>query len=409
MATTSTPGRDERLDRLRGPVPPRPYDARTIAALTANPGCARRAVLDAAGVDKRAVAELLGSGPRFGRSPFAISRGNAFEKLVKADGGAALLRLLRERLGIAVGEHEWIDLGGGDRESRYRRTGRLFAGAAAGSASDPRAVSDADAAPAAIADHPLLALEVAGRIAYLEANVVVFPTAAPAGSGWQLAEIKSFPVIDGRADPVKAGEAATQAAVYVLALQELMAEIGSTRDAVSTDVVLVCPSDFTNTPDAAVVDVRRQLAAVRRQLDRLPSITALLDGLDDAVTFDLAPDTAGLPTRDPADLSRAVGAIEARYVPECVSRCEMAFHCRQEARAFGSTDLFGRAVRDSLGGVATVRDVIAFAARSDEALASHPQYATAGPDGSPIDAEAVRLLRTARRARTEALLAVAVA
>src|SRR5438270_10649604 len=42
----------DRLAELRGPVPPRHHDARTIAALTANPGCARRAVLDAAGVDK---------------------------------------------------------------------------------------------------------------------------------------------------------------------------------------------------------------------------------------------------------------------------------------------------------------------------------------------------------------------
>ena len=50
MAQTSTP--DARLDRLRGPVAPRRHNARTIAALTGNPGCTRRAVLDGAGVDK---------------------------------------------------------------------------------------------------------------------------------------------------------------------------------------------------------------------------------------------------------------------------------------------------------------------------------------------------------------------
>jgi len=67
----------DRLAELRGPVPPRHHDARTIAALTGNPGCSRRAVLDAAGVDKRALAERIGFGARFGQSPFAISRGNA--------------------------------------------------------------------------------------------------------------------------------------------------------------------------------------------------------------------------------------------------------------------------------------------------------------------------------------------
>jgi hypothetical protein len=422
MATTSTPERDDRadrLDRLRGPVPPRPHDARTIAALTANPGCDRRAVLDAAGVDKRAVAERLGSGPRFGQSPFAISRGHAFEKLVKADGGAVLLRLLREVLGLDVGEseHGWTDLGDGDRRRRSQRTRELFAAAAA----DP-------GAPAVLADHPLLALEVGGRTAYVEPDVVAFrvggaanprsgadPGSAP-GPRWQLAEIKSFPMIDGRADPVKAGEAATQAAVYVLALQALMTDLGLPAELVSTDVVLVCPKDFTNTPDAALVDVRRQLAAVRRQLDRLPSIGSLLDRLDPAATFDLEPDADGVPTRDPADLGRAVSAIAARYVPECVSRCEMAFHCRDEARAHRSTDLLGRTVRDALGGVGTMGEVLALS-RSQRASASAP--ASPLSDDEVLDAvmrdtvtgddEAARLLRTARRARTEALRIAAAA
>ena len=420
MATTSPPGSDDRLDRLRGPVPPRPYDARAIAALTANPGCDRRAVLDAAGVDKRAVAERLGSGPRFGQSPFAISRGHAFEKLVKADGGALLLRLLRDSLGLDVGAADpvWTDLGDGDRRRRHQRTRELFAAAAA----DP-------GAPAVLADHPLLALEVGGRTAYVEPDVVAFRVsdgagAAASGPGprWQLAEIKSFPMIDGRADPVKVGEAATQAAVYVLALQALMSDLGPSAGLVSTDVVLICPKDFTNTPDAALVDVRRQLAAVRRQLDRLPSIGSLLDRLDAAVTFDLGLDADGVPTRDAADLGRAVSAIGARYAPECVSRCEMAFHCRDEARAHGSTDLLGRTVRDALGGVGTVREVLAMAqseptdtaSMSAASMSAVPMSAAAPADDAVLDAvlgdaEAARLLRTARRARNEALRSAAAA
>lgn len=395
------PERDDRLDLLRGPVPPRPHDARTIAALTANPGCDRRAVLDAAGVDKRAVAERLGSGPRFGQSPFAISRGHSFEKLVKADSGTVLLRLLRETLGLNVDEHEWTDLSDGDRKRRYERTRALFAAASA----------DSDA-PAVLADHPLLALEVGGRTAYVEPDVVAFRVSgrsASAAPQWHLAEIKSFPMIDGRADPVKAGEAATQAAVYVLALQELMVGLGLPADVVSTNVVLVCPKDFTNTPDAALVDVRRQLAAVRRQLNRMPSISALLDRLDAAVSFDLALDPDGVPTRDPADLARAVSTIPARYAPECVSRCEMAFHCRDEARAHGSTDVLGRTVRDALGGVGTVREVLdlASAAPSDGAVLNAVLSAESTLADAQIDPEAARLLRTARRARTEALQSAA--
>lgn len=398
----------DRLAELRGPVPPRHHDARTVAALTSNPGCERRAVLDAAGVDKRALAERIGFGARFGQSPFAISRGNAFEKLVKADRGAALLRLLRDELHLAVGEDGWVDLGEGDREERYRATRELIAAAAR----DPEA-------PAALADHPLLTLDVGGRTAYVEPDLVAFRVRSgdggsddggsgdgalgdggSGGSGpwrWHLAEIKSFAMIDGRADPVKVAEAATQAAVYVLAFQTLLKDLGLPVDLVATDVVLICPKDFTNTPVAALVDVRRQVAAVRRQLDRLPRIGVLLDTLTPGVTFDLSKDADGEPNRDPAQLGTAVATVEARYAPECVSRCDMAFYCRNEAREAGSTDLLGRAVRDALGGVGTVHEVMALALSGTDGDDLYDLY-----DDADL-AEAARLLSTARRARRDAL------
>ena len=51
---------DARLDSLRGGTAPLSFTARTIAALTANPGCARRALMDAAGADKTALATHAG-------------------------------------------------------------------------------------------------------------------------------------------------------------------------------------------------------------------------------------------------------------------------------------------------------------------------------------------------------------
>lgn len=443
----------DRLAELRGPVPPRHHDARTIAALTANPGCARRAVLDAAGVDKRVLAERIGFGPRFGQSPFAISRGNAFEKLVKADGGAALLDLLRNELGLvidayvgargdesdgesdgasehssdgasdgepvgAVGQYDyWVDLGEGDRERRYQRTRELVAATA----------RDAEA-PVPLIDHPLLKLDVGGRTAYVEPDLVAFRATTEGDTArggelsprWYLAEIKSFAVIDGRADPTKVAEAATQAAVYVLAFQALLADLGLSAGQVATDVVLICPKNFTNTPTAALLDVRRQLAAVRRQLDRLPRIGQLVETLDASITFDLSEDAEGEPVRDAGELGKAVATIEARYAPECVSRCDLAFYCRDEARTAGCTDLLGRAVRDALGGVGSVQQALAL---SESRVAAHANVnvnAQVGADAGPHDAgvgvggdvydaedadlaEAARLLSVARRARREAL------
>ena len=91
---------DNRLDALRGNAKPLNYTARTIAALTNNPGCGRRTLMDAAGIDKTRVAAHVGFPTQFGMSPFALARGNAFEAQVKANGCAELLRLLRDKLGL---------------------------------------------------------------------------------------------------------------------------------------------------------------------------------------------------------------------------------------------------------------------------------------------------------------------
>src|SRR4029079_12931380 len=87
-----------RAARARPDTPAKALDARALAALAANPGCRRRAILDGAGVNKAALAGALGSPSAFGQSQFALTRGTAFEAKVKADGGAELLRLVHERL-----------------------------------------------------------------------------------------------------------------------------------------------------------------------------------------------------------------------------------------------------------------------------------------------------------------------
>src|SRR5215472_186014 len=101
---------EARLDRVRGQVVPKSHNARTIAALTSNPGCARRAIMDAAGVDKQRLASYAGFPARFGQSQFAIGRGNAFETQVKTNGCAELLRLLREHLGLPIPEVSYDNL-----------------------------------------------------------------------------------------------------------------------------------------------------------------------------------------------------------------------------------------------------------------------------------------------------------
>ncbi|MFK4149429.1 hypothetical protein [Streptomyces sp. NPDC004065] len=356
-----------RLAELRGPgVAARALDARALAALAANPGCRRRAVLDGAGVDKAALAGALGSPPVFGQSQFAFVRGNAFEAKVKADGGAELLRLVHRTMDAGAEppvEPRVPDLSAQGPEGRTARTAL--------------ALREATAAGAwTLLDHPMLALEVAGSPAFLEPDAVVVH---PDG-GWTVVEIKSFPMLDGSADPAKVGAAARQAAVYVLALEDVAARLAP-APRVRHRVLLVCPKDFSNLPTASAVDVRKQRAVTARQLARLTRLEDITDTLPEGVCFS--------PELPPEELTAAVEAVPATYAPECLATCELAFHCRARSRAEGAVTALGRSVRAELGGLATVGDVLA---------AAH------GEAGDPDD-PAVATLRRAAALRAQALRA----
>ncbi|NEE57329.1 hypothetical protein G3M55_73885, partial [Streptomyces sp. SID8455] len=207
-------------------------------------------------------------------------------------------------------------------------------------------------------DHPMLALEVAGSDAFLEPDAVVVH---PDG-GWSVVEIKSFPMLDGSADAAKVGAAARQAAVYVLALEEAAARLperpGGPPD-VRHQVLLVCPKDFSNLPTGAAVDVRKQRAVTRRQLSRLTRVEELAAALPDDVCFD--------PGRPADALLRSVESVPAAYAPECLSACELAFHCRERARAAGDVSALGRSVRGELGGLTSVEEVLTAAASPESA------------------------------------------
>jgi hypothetical protein len=187
-------------------------------------------------------------------------------------------------------------------------------------------------------------------------------------------EIKSFAIVDGQADSAKVSGAAVQAAVYVLALRRLLGD-----DRVSHEVTLVCPENFSLNPVAVVLDVRKQLSTLRRQLSRLASVPELIASLPAHVSFDLE-----LPV---ADLTASLAAIEARYAPECLSACELSVYCRHEAA--GTTAALGRSVREALGGVETVTEALGLAAGTIAPAAEQTEAAT--------------LLRAAMRLRREAL------
>lgn len=325
-------------------------------------------------MDKARLASALGAPSGFGQSQFALTRGNAFEAKVKADGGAELLRLAHARLdpgaeppaGAAV-----PDLTAHGPEGRTARTALALREAT-------------QAGGWTLLDHPMLALDVAGSLAFLEPDAVVVH---PDGS-WSVVEIKSFPMLDGSADPAKVGAAARQAAVYALALEEVAGRLGAEPEGgsgvegaprVHHRILLVCPKDFSNLPAACAVDIRKQRAVTARQLARLTRI--------EEIARTLPEDTCFAPDRSAEELTAAVEAVPATYAPECLSACELAFHCRERSREEGAVTRLGRPVRAELGGLTTVEDVLA---------------AARGERGGPED-PAVAALRRAAALRAEAL------
>ncbi len=316
-------------------------------------------------MNKTALASALGAPSAFGQSQFALTRGNAFEARVKADGGTELLRLAHEKLDHSA------------EPPAHARVPELSAtgpeGRAARTALELR---EAAAVPGAwtLLDHPMLALDVAGSPAFLEPDAVVVH---PDGT-WTVVEIKSFPMLDGSADPAKVGAAARQSAVYVLALEQVAARLDP-APRVRQDILLVCPKDFSNLPTASAVDVRKQRAVTARQLTRLTRIEDIADSLPEGTCFS--------PELPAEELTAAVEAVPATYSPECLTTCELAFHCRDRSRTAGAVTTLGRSVRAELGALTTVEDVLA-AARGE-----------AGDPGDP----AVAALRRAARLRAEAL------
>ncbi|MEV6758273.1 hypothetical protein [Streptomyces sp. NPDC051214] len=337
---------DGRLDALRGSSPRLSYNARSLAALENNPRCTLRALLDASGSDKAAIAAHIGYPSPFGQSSFAFARGNAFEAMVKDNGCAELLRVLRETLKLTLPEVAYLDLnevgGAGDNDARHRRTTEVLLEAARGNGEGT------------LFDHPLLHLQVGGEGAFLEPDLVAFRI----DGRFYIVEIKSFPIIDGQADPAQVRAATTQASAYIIALRALLAHHGLDSGAVSDTIVLVAPKDFTNRPTAAFVDAPKQVAALTRQLSRIERISDLVNLLPEDLTFDLdldltLPKKEQRPRRPAEELAAAVAQVPATYRPDCLNHCEMAFHCRAHARAEASLDVLGPAVREQLGGIDT--------------------------------------------------------
>ncbi len=86
------------------------------------------------------------------------------------------------------------------------------------------------------------------------------------GEHLELVEIKSYPIIDGQADPGKLSSTAGQAAVYHTALRATLDRLGFDPELLVWSVILVAPRNFGRTPVAHRVPLKKKSMSLARVL-----------------------------------------------------------------------------------------------------------------------------------------------
>lgn len=371
------------LGAFRGGVPVKSHNARLIAAIRDNPACNARRVLDAAGVDKGALAARLGRPMPEGQSVFALQRGARFERLVKDDNYGELIRLLREA-GYPIDAVRVLPL-----RDLYPIDPRNPAAALAQRAAETRtaiiAMAEGRDGAYNLIDGGALQWDFGGAIARLEADGIAWRI----GDLIRVIEIKSFPVVDGRADPEKVGGAAWQSAVYVAALVDALEVAGLDPSVVSTEILLICAKNTSLVPTVVKVDVARQVRALRRMLARRATIPTILAALPPGVTLD----TDGMSEEQAAaHIADVLDTLGTNYVPSCLSACPLAFHCRAAARAASDPSCLGNDARASLGPVRNLGRALELAS---------------GAPSDPVEADTAEQLVRAQRLLAQASLPTA--
>ena len=359
--------------------------APTVARLAdfANHGhCPTASLAFAEGYDLDRVLQGTAYADPFGQSEFMFERGRMFERLVKQDAGdghcryGPLLELLREHLGFDTPDARIVNLRqelGTDMEARARRTRRLL-----------REMAEGREGFANIVDGAVLQAAVAGHVANYEADGLAFRL----GGRLRVVEVKSFPVVDGQADPVALAAALDQGALYIHLVRMALEAENLDPDLVSDKLVLVTPRNVGLTPTLHERGVGARIDRIRRLLDEVPD-EAPATGTEGApVRFAEVAPRQGRSAEERIDAAFSICEDVGNEFGAACQGCGMYRLCRDRAFEIGAPELAGDSVARELAGVA---DLDRAAALADGALPT------------PMEAPAARALSRAADLHAEAL------
>jgi hypothetical protein len=285
------------------------------------------------------VVKREGGNPTMGQSPFAIARGQTFERTLFWNAGQPLLEALAEAGVLPAGSH-------GFRDFRLRQFGGPHQSLDA--ALDATATflidlgrgRERSSVPGALAG-PVV--RIPGGMMLPEAILVIdvlVLTMDGDRPGLTVGEIKTYPDRGGYTDGAELATARAQAGVYVHGLELVLAELGLTsRLTISTTGFLVLTRPGSNRPSVrATEDLKYQATRAQRGFERLRQIAA----------------THGVNTAEETLIER-IRAASVDYGESCISFCDRAQRCHAQALANGDGAALGEDVARFLGTVSLHR------------------------------------------------------
>jgi hypothetical protein len=315
----------------------------------------------------------------FGQSPFAIGRGLAFEKLLRADNYAAVRTLFCALHGFPASGARVVNLREGypkdctAMRQRAEDTRKLLQQILRGEPTAPHLI-----------DGAVLTATIGGLPAYFEADAL----AAWAAAMIHVAEVKSFPKVYERVDPDKLGAALDQIAIYILLTRDAVVRLrGDPERLVSDRALLVTPKNVGLTPTLSEQRVTRRIERNKKLLASVPDPADVLASVPRSISFGPVADTKADERVRLDVLNDLADRVGTCYQPSCLATCGNAKFCRERAFRAGSVMLAGTAAVRLLPEVASLD-------RAEE-LAQ-------GASPSPAEAPAAELLERAGRLYDEA-------
>lgn len=305
-----------------------------------NPACEANTLSAVHGIPMVEVAKAEGGRTTMGQSPFALARGQSFER--------SLFRASAEKLRKALVEAEVLDesargfadlrtrQNGGkmaDLDAALAETAKLFAALAAskGSRVEPTIVAAAT-------------IRIPERVMLPEAILVVDVLAIRWDATWQrpalvVGEVKTYPDRGGHTDSAELATARAQAGVYVHGLDVTLANMGfANRFTVSRSGFLVLSRPGSNFASVrANEDLHYQAMRAERGFTQLERAANVL-------------------IKSKADGSvEAVLSAPTAYESACIAFCDRASTCFKKALETGDPVVLGEDVARFLGPVTLPR------------------------------------------------------